>query len=420
MRSFRSFIAEGKRKQQRNGLTVMTLQDFVTESFLDELEDERDELTEAERFLGVSKRPLPPSELKPYIERIQARKKGKTEKYHLPYIHRSNVTITDESGKEFDLDMLRKQVTQRPTYLLKQNEKMKHSDGSATQYYNLGLPALKGLAVDESTGEFVVVDTCPGAGACKTFCFAMKGGYVQFAPASMSQTRVLNFLLNDPDGFEAMLSKEIAAAQKKIKDDKIKLAVRWHDSGDFFSQQYMNVAYDIARKFPTVDFYAYTKMAAVAKATTKPDNFIMNFSAGAQPSEEKQIDFTDTKHSRVVPKELFKDLMTRTIDDVPVGLIQIDKKPAAAGKKPRKTKQQKQQEQEDRALKFKSPQAEATFRQRLADHYKIHRDSILSYQEMMAIPKGAVPKWNVFVVPNVDGDDSANRRDVLGTYLLIH
>ena len=39
--------------------------------------------------------------------------------------------------------------------------------------------------------------------------------------------------------------------------------------------------------------------------------------------------------------------------------------------------------------------------------------------EMVTIPVGTEPNLNVIVKPG-DGDDSANRADVLGTYLLLH
>ena len=67
-----------------------------------------------------------------------------------------------------------------------------------------------------------------------------------------------------------------------------KLVIRWHDAGDFFSDDYLDLAYSVAKDFPDVDFYAYTKMASVSKGS-KPSNFKMNFSAGADPSQEKQI-----------------------------------------------------------------------------------------------------------------------------------
>lgn len=39
---------------------------------------------------------------------------------------------------------------------------MAKSSGPDTVFFDIGLPALKGLAVNEKTDEFIVVDTCPG------------------------------------------------------------------------------------------------------------------------------------------------------------------------------------------------------------------------------------------------------------------
>lgn len=389
MRSFHSFLTESKRKKKLNGIGFMSMQDFVTES-----------LMEAAPFLGATTRPFPEKELKSYLQRIVTKTKGSKEKYDLPYVHGGNIVITGETGQEFDLNALRAQITKRPDTLLKQNEKMKHSDGTATQFFNIGLPALKGLAINEKTGEFVIVDTCPGAGACKVYCYAMKGGYVQWKASSMAQTRILNFLMNDPDGFAAMLNKEISAAETKFGKKNTKLVIRWHDAGDFFSPDYLDLAYGIAKQHPTVDFYAYTKIASVAMSE-KPENFLINFSAGAQPSQEKAIDFTKQKNSRVVPKELFKDLLTREPLHDP-NLIQIGKKA-----------------KEKASLRFKNQEALDLFKRRLAEKYRIAESSILSYEEMQALKPGTVPKWNVIVLPG-QGDESAARKDVLSTLLVFH
>jgi len=75
--------------------------------------------------------------------------------------------------------------------------------------------------------------------------------------------------------------------------------------------------YDVARKFPNVDFYAYTKMASVAQGD-KPSNFLINFSAGATKPQERDVDFSKTKHSTVVPKQMFDDLITKDAKGVAV------------------------------------------------------------------------------------------------------
>ena len=283
---------------------------------------------------------------------------------------------------------------------------MQHSDGSTSIFYNIGLPALVGLAYDEGKKEFIIINTCPGAGECKTYCYAMKGGYVQWKAVSLSQTKILNFLYNDPSGFMEQLSREIDQEKRKAdaKQDRTKVTIRWHDAGDFFSSEYLDMAYKLAATHPTVDFYAYTKIADVAGSTqNRPPNFMINFSMGARKAEQKRVDFGITKHSSVVPRELFTDL------------IQKDGNKLVKDAKGR--------------IQWNDEEDWDTFKQRLAAKYSIKPESIISYDEMMQKPLGgahadgdrtfARDLYNVVVVPG-DGDDSANRADVLGTYLLMH
>ena len=133
---------------------------------------------------------------------------------------------------------------------------------------------------------------------------------MQYKASSMSQSKLLNFLVNDPNGFKAKLASELKSEQTKYSKKNVKLVVRWHDAGDFFSPEYLDLAYSLAKEFPEVDFYAYTKIAGVAQGQ-KPDNFKINFSMGATPDEEKQVDFEKTKHSTVVPKQMFDDLIKK-------------------------------------------------------------------------------------------------------------
>lgn len=352
------------------------------------------ELDEAD-MLGASTRILPSDELQAYLQRTVSGEKEKLDKYKMPYVHKSNVEIKDENNRTYDLDKLKAAIITRPEKILKQNEKITHSGGGSTVYFNIGLPALKGLAVNERTGDFVVVDTCPGAGACKVYCYAKKGGYVQWKTSSLSQTRQLNFLLNDPIGYKAKLESELRSAVTKFDKKNTKVVVRWHDAGDFFSPDYLDLAYSVAKDFPNIDFYAYTKMADVAKGN-KPSNFKMNFSAGAKPEQEKQVNLQTTKHSTVVPKQMFADLVNR---------VEVDD-PDKDGKKIKK-------------MEFKSPGDLLKLKQKLAAKYGFPVSTVITYDEMMKIPVGSEPMWNVIVKPG-DGDDSANRSDVIGTWLLIH
>jgi hypothetical protein len=340
--------------------------------------------------LGANYRAVPDEEMQAYMDRSKTLDKTKRDKFDYPYLHRSNIEIKDESGKTYDTEALKKSITQRPKSILGQNAKMQHSETGDEIVYNIGLPALKGLAVNEKTGQFVVVDTCPGAGACQTFCYAMRGSYVMFKAVSMNLARMLNYLLNDPEGFADQLDAEVRLAQSKNRG--VQVVVRWHDAGDFFSPEYLNMAYKVAAANPKVQFYAYTKMASAAQAE-RPTNFNMNFSQGAKRSQEKQIDFQKIKHSRVIPNDLFWDLIV--------------------------TKNGKPVKDAQGRNHFSGPEAFDTFKDRLAQKFKVNKDSIISYDQLMKTPVGDTPYWNVVVVPG-DGDNSANRADVIGSYLLFH
>lgn len=411
MLTFRQFFVQRKSLMEAStpfgnfpGVTVMPLDKFASSAGMMQTEAE-------EPFgLGATSRTAGEDEMQGYLERIFTGEKTKADKFLLPYIHNkllktvagksfllypgSDIGLDAQTGKTFDTEALKKHLTIRPTSILSQNQKMKKSGGEDAIFYNFGIPALVGLAVNEQTNQFVVVSTCPGAGQCQMYCYAMKGGYVQYPDSSVKQTRMLNFLLNDPQGFFALLKKEITAISRKAEKNNIRVVVRWHDAGDFFSEQYKNLFFDVVKEFPNVLFYAYTKVANVA-TSAMPDNLVMNFSQGAKPSERQQVDITVQKHSSVVPKEMFTDLMVRK-----------QRKDDESGKMVN-------------SLEFKSPRELETFKDRLEAKYGIKKNSILTYAEMLKTPLGQRNQYNVIVVPG-EGDVSASRRDVHGTYLLFH
>jgi hypothetical protein len=324
--------------------------------------------------------------------------KTKSDKYKMPYIHRSSaIEYYSEEGKRYKEEAVIDALKQRPKKLLKQNEKMKHSNGELEQFFNVGFAALTGIAVDESTNKLIIVNTCPGAGSCKVDCFAMKGGKVQFKAAWLSDGRILTYLLNDPDGFFNQLSEEISKEEKLGDKGGYEVTIRWHDAGDFFSPEYLDMALKMAEKHPGVKFYAYTKMANAALAQ-KPGNFIINWSEGAHTSQEKQVkaadpDLDTTKNSRIVPDEMFQDLLVKNekgnLIKGPDGQWQV---------------------QPDKLPELK---------QRLSQAYKISPSSILSYDEYTSKPKVAGMKYNVIVAPG-EGDISANDLNVISTLLLRH
>lgn len=357
-----------------------------------------DEAVDEAIKLNAPQRVIPRADLQGYADRIKTGTKTKKEKF-APIIHGSNIkAITkDDGGTEWDLDDLAAQIMQRPKAILGTNAKMTKSATEGEIVYDLTLPALSGIVVDEESGDFVEITTCPGAGQCQLFCYARKGGYVMFPASSMSAAQALNFLVNDPAGYSARVNDEIKKIKTKTDKAGIQLVVRWHDAGDFFSKEYLQLAFDVARANPDVQFYAYTKIGDVAIAD-KPENFIINFSSGSKRGEEKKIEFHKAagnvvKQGVTVPKDMFFDLIARKGNS----LIKD-----AKGR-----------------TQFKDEASLEEFKQRLAQKYNVPLESIITYDQMLAIPAGNEPKYNVIVQPGA-GDRAANRKDVVDSYLMFH
>lgn len=379
--------------QINSGIEIMTPQQFVSAK----IEKELKEVTK----LPADTRELKGQELQDYLDRIRTQEKKKTDKYKLPYIHRSSVIgYYDEVGKKYNTDAIKEALATRPKKLLKQNEKMRHSNGELEQFFNIGFAALIGIALDQETNELIIVNTCPGAGSCKIDCFAMKGGKIQFAGPWLSDGRILTYLLNDPDEFFRKLDREIKKEEARGDAEGYTVSIRWHDAGDFFSPEYVDLAFRLAKNNPGVGFYAYTKISDVAMAD-KPGNFIINWSEGASSREEKKVKIADpelqfTKNSRIVPKNLFYDLLVK---DENKKLVK-----GAAG--------------QWQVIPEKLPD----LKQRLANEYGISTNSILSYNEWdkrVAGKKSAPLKYNVIITPG-EPDLTAKDPGVLSTLLLRH
>lgn len=128
--------------------------------------------------------------------------------------------------------------------------------------------------------------TCPKAGACATLCYARQGRYVM---PNVAAAREFNLKLTRGD--------LKAFTQMAIDDLKLirNATVRVHDSGDFFSQGYMNAWFRIASTYPEKKFYAYTKSLHLDRSKC-PDNFQIVQSVGGLMDDS--ID-PATSHSRI-------------------------------------------------------------------------------------------------------------------------
>lgn len=163
-------------------------------------------------------------------------------------------------------------------------------------------------------------NVCPHAGACAKFCYARNGTYLfpkvrgkhlanleaardgSFVWGVLEELRAKKFR---PKGTPRHVPglEDISHLSPWVQDWIAQggQAVRVHDSGDFFSEQYLIQWLYLARMIPDVLFYAYTKEVSLVKANAWqfPANFLICFSMGGR--EDALIDKDTDRHADVFP-----------------------------------------------------------------------------------------------------------------------
>ena len=173
--------------------------------------------------------------------------------------------------------------------LLTQNKKLKNTSLiNKARILNFSLPAYK-------TQNNKVV--CPFAKDCVKYCYAQKGNY-RFPSVKKGLNN--RYELSKKEEFVTIMNANILLERPTH--------VRIHDSGDFYSVDYLNKWVQIAKDNKEVIFYAYTKSIPFFKRTKEennnwllPKNLIIIFSEGSK--KDNLINTTKDRHSRI-----FKDI----------------------------------------------------------------------------------------------------------------
>jgi hypothetical protein len=130
-------------------------------------------------------------------------------------------------------------------------------------------------------------NTCPGAEHCREVCYAKQGTFL-FNNVKAARLRALQSTMS------ANFVQDAISDLKRLS--KRYTTVRVHDAGDFYSQEYLEKWYDIARMVPEMSFYAYTKSLNLDLWTNKPDNFQLIQSLGGK--WDRKVDLSKP-HSRI-------------------------------------------------------------------------------------------------------------------------
>lgn len=171
--------------------------------------------------------------------------------------------------------------------LLSENKKMRQS---SVRTFNWTLPAYQ-----SRTG----LKTCPLAGTCAKGCYAQQGAYTWKNVYTKHEAN-LQLTKNTKEFVVAMVS-EIEMKLRSAKRGNYQIAIRIHDSGDFYSLQYLISWITIMTQLPDVQFYAYTKMLPLFEREDVqrllPGNFTVIYSEGGKA--DHLIDTSRHRHSRV-------------------------------------------------------------------------------------------------------------------------
>jgi len=179
----------------------------------------------------------------------------------------------DECARSADVRVVPGETSGRPTGAVKRLLTANNADLRRDGIYTWSLPAWVVELPDGSK-----VNVCPSAGACVELCYALRGTYV-FKNVRAAHTRNLLMVLNDQAEWERLL---VAELQHPRYDGA---HVRIHDTGDFFSRQYLEGWLRVMAAAPRTMFYAYPKEVALFRELVEPDrpiNFRYVYSYGGR------------------------------------------------------------------------------------------------------------------------------------------
>ncbi len=126
--------------------------------------------------------------------------------------------------------------------------------------------------------------TCPMAGSCALVCYAMQGRYNMLNVAAPRDHNIAWLRSHTMEEFVEAAVEDIGNLRNKW------VRIRIHDSGDFYSEEYLDAWLAIALQCPHIDFYAYTKRVSLTarKRAIMPANFVLVQSVGGK--EDRLID----------------------------------------------------------------------------------------------------------------------------------
>jgi len=354
------------------------------ESVLSEISNGLNEVDWEGDFKDVGKTCMKTEDVVKYLNNVRGNSDKTTKdrmKFHskFPYMHAKSKHFEDDD-KGVNIEQFIKNITAVPTSFIGQNKKMEKSGDRHTFVYHTGMPTFRGIVYDEERGNFVFVNTCPGAGQCVVGCYTLKGEYIRYQASTDKVTIGLNYLLNHPKEYEEGMYKNLkfkCEFHKAFKGYRSRVILRWNETGDFFSDKYVEIGESVIQRLKNdgynIDSYGYTKIAKHALNSKIPTKF----STDANKREVNQVDLTKQEAAFRTPKEVAKGINLDLVG------------------------------------------SDIEYKKRAIEYHNLNPKTTLTYDELLQRPEGNKPKWDV-IVTNRDGDDASFRRDVKDIYQAEH
>jgi len=106
--------------------------------------------------------------------------------------------------------------------------------------------------------DLPAVKTCLNCSTCKDKCYAKKAE-VQYTDTRIYRDTNFFMYANNSDLLHKLICDQLSKTKITV--------VRLHSSGDFFSQDYISFWNSIVKQFPSIKFYAYTKVESILDFT---------------------------------------------------------------------------------------------------------------------------------------------------------
>ena len=111
--------------------------------------------------------------------------RGKMDVYHpinKKDSSKKNKLLKQDGGLGVDIEKYIEAITSEPpsgkdSRMWGRNKKMTNSADEDQDVIDIGLPALVAIVYDKEEKKFHHVNTCPGAGECRLYCYARRGQY---------------------------------------------------------------------------------------------------------------------------------------------------------------------------------------------------------------------------------------------------